>query len=78
MVDLKGQWQSLGDRAGWEVRAGALKAKLVATKEIWFPSTPTRAAKTVNGRAKKATKKTTQRSTSAARKATKAAAKKST
>jgi hypothetical protein len=77
-MDLKGEFSKVTDRAMWAARGAAFRAKVEATKAVWFPPKPTGKAmkapaaskKTTKKAATKTTKKTTKTPTRTAKKAT--------
>jgi len=81
MIDIKGRWDNVTDKAQWSARGASLVAKVKATKVVWFPPEPLETGAHAAATAKKATKAATSKSTGAAKKATRkstGAAKKST
>lgn len=76
MMDLAGPLKGVTDRDAWSTRGASFKAKLVATKEIWLPPTPSdaprkagsaaRGSKKAASTRKRATKKASGTATKAA------------
>jgi hypothetical protein len=57
MMDLAGPLKGVTDRDAWSTRGASFKAKLVATKEIWLPPTPSDAPRKAGSAARGSTKK---------------------
>ena len=63
MIEVKDRLTSVTDKLRLTERRAALVTKMRATKEVWFPSKPTRAAKKTTSAAKKTTKRAAKKTT---------------
>ena len=57
MIDMTTRIKSVTDREKWAARGASVLAKAKATKQVWFPPEPEKAAKKTASTARKTTRK---------------------